>query len=138
MTAATLRESGFRRRGEGPGDLLVPTLGKGGERWTLDERPLHAGDVVEVLLLGDGRMCSTCDDGDGKLDGADCPGCDGDGGLYQPAWLPVRSEFHNAEDGTGYALLFLALWHGAHAERLALHVERGDRVRARWPAPGAP
>ena len=137
MTAAP---APWLRRGAAPGEWLTLTLDKGGERWTLDGRPLHAGDEVEVLLRGEGRMCSTCD-GEGKLDGnehPECPDCEGDGDLYRPAWCPARFEFQNHFDGTGHALLFLPLWHGAHADRLALRVEQGDRVRCRWPAPGAP
>lgn len=153
MTAAP---APWLRRSDGPGELLTLTLDKGGERWTLDGRPLHAGEALEVLLRGDGRACPACG-GEGRLPGpacppdgecpdcpavspacddvapAECPDCDGHGDLYRPAWLHVRFEFHNAGDGTGYALLFPALWHGAHADRLALRVLREDRVRARWP-----
>ena len=153
MTATLheLRERGYIRRGEGPGALLTLVLDAGGERWTLDGRPVHAGDGLEVLVWAERADCPSCD-GEGlavgdfaaTAAGADvatlprprCPDCDGDGELYRGDWLRFRFEYANRGDGTGHALLYVQLWNGAGAERLALRVERGDLVRCRWPTTG--
>jgi hypothetical protein len=151
-----LRERGYLRRGEGPGAPLRLALDAGGERWTLDGRPVHAGEALEALLRAEAATCPRCR-GEGRRipdtyphePGADCdcpicdggvmpervrcPACDGDGELYRPVWLAVRFEYHNAGDGSGHALLYPRLWHGAGAERLAVRVEGEDLVRCRWP-----
>lgn len=133
-----------------PGAPLVLTVDAGGERWTLEGRAVHAGEVIEVLAEASRAPCATCD-GEGRVDEAltvrrawvavgestgraRCPDCDGRGYLFAPAWWPARFEYRNAGDGTGPAFLYLPLAGGGFEVRHAVEVRAGDGMRFRWPA----
>jgi len=60
-----------------PGDVLTLTIDGGGERWTVDRKPLHGGDGVELLSEGERQWCPRCN-GEGWRAGdagrVRCPG----------------------------------------------------------------
>jgi hypothetical protein len=114
-----------------PGDLLVLALDTGGERWHLAGRPLHAGDVIELLTEGPRATCRACDGESSR-----CASCGGRGYLFAPAWIAVRFEYVNAGDGTGEASLYLRLPAGRFEARHAIRARRGDALRCRWPRRG--
>ena len=124
-----------------PGAPLVLTVDTGGERWTLDGRPLHGGDRVEVLAEVDRQPCADCD-GEGRAGEGDgrhrCPACIGRGYTFEALWLPVLFEYVNAGDGSGVAYLYPPIFGALPEERNAIHIRRGDAVRCRWPAPSRP
>ena len=114
-----------------PGDVLTLTIDGGGERWTLDGKPLHGGDGVELLSEGERRWCGPCD-GEGWRAGdggrVRCPDCGGRGYLFRPVWIPVRFEYRN---GKGEAYLYPRLPGGGGELRHGLTVRPGDGLRAR-------
>jgi hypothetical protein len=109
-----------------PGDALVLTINAGGERWTLGQLALHAGDGLELLTEGERRWCEACN-GEGRR----CLDCGGRGYLFRGRWCPVRFEYVNAGDGTGHALLYLAGPGLGGEERHAIRVRKGDGLRLR-------
>lgn len=119
-----------------PGAPLVLTVDTGGERWTLEGRPLHGGDRIDVLAEGIRSTCGTCD-GEGRVGEGErrgrCPDCDGRGYLFAPLWWPARFEYRNDADGTGPAFLYLPVVGGGGAQRHAIEVRNGDELRCRWP-----
>lgn len=145
-----------------PGLPLVLTVDAGGERWTLDARPLSDGDGVELLTEGDCCECPRCEGTGGALrDGrpvkrttrssglypAACPECGGRGYSFLPVWLRVRFEY----EGAGAPLLCLRvplddsesrrrIWKAndrpTEPTDHAIRVVMGDRrLRCRWPVP---
>ena len=116
-----------------PGSLLVLTADTGGERWTLDGRPLSAGVVVDVLTEGRRESCQMCSMYFGsercdEYDASTCTVCGGLGYTAEVAWLAVRFESR-----PGVALPYLPIF-GAGEAHHALQVRPGDAVRCRWPA----
>lgn len=114
-----------------PGDVLTLTIDGGGERWTLDGKPLHGGDGVELLSEGERQWCPACNGEGWRAGGAGrvrCPDCGGRGYLFLPVWLPVRFEYRN---GSGEAYLYPRLPGGGGELRHALTVRPGDGLRAR-------
>lgn len=109
-----------------PGNLLVLTVDGGGERWTLDGAPLHAGRAVEVLLEAERRPCGCRED--------DCARCGGRGFLFRPLWLRAQFEFRNDGDGSGPAFLYLDLVGARRQPRHAIELHADDGVRCRWPS----
>ncbi|GDX83637.1 hypothetical protein LBMAG42_54480 [Deltaproteobacteria bacterium] len=134
-----------------PGSPLVLTVDAGGERWTLDGKPCHAGDSFELLTEGATSECSRCE-GTGRVHKnggpvtratgwrsldrvSHCPACGGRGYLFAPLWLRVRFEQQNAGDGTGEALLYVRGPGLGGEERHAIRVRRGEGLRIRLPVP---
>lgn len=124
-----------------PGAPLVLTVGPGGERWTLDGTPCHAGTGLELLTEGESRDCGPCE-GEGRIGDFDadtrraCPECGGRGYLFAPLWLRVRFEYRNDGDGTGEAFLYVRGPGLGGEERHAIRVRNGDGLRCRWPGQG--
>ena len=127
-------------RADLPGSPLVLTVGPGGERWTLDGKPCHAGEGFELLIEGEGRNCDTCE-GEGRIGDWDadtrraCLDCGGRGYTFAPLWLRVRFEYQNAGDGTGEALLYVRAPGGGEKDHHAIRVRKGEGLRFRLPVP---
>jgi len=132
LRAAGFVPSDFARLPGGPLDLRV---GPGGERWHLDGKPLHAGAALELLTASARAWCPTCGD-DGPANPSTCPDCGGCEQWIRPAWVSVRFEYWNAGDGSGSALLYLALPGLNSTDRHAIEIHNGDGARLRWPAGG--
>lgn len=117
-----------------PGLPLEHGTDAGGERWKLDGKPLHAGDLVELLTVAERAWCPTCGE-DGPRDPSTCPDCAGCEEWIRPLWVSVRFEY-----APGVARLFLRFPPMLEVDRtraaLELSPGEADRAHLRWPDGG--